>query len=42
VRGRDGEFARVFEEVFRSESLPVVRAPVVAPKTKAHVRAATR
>jgi putative transposase len=36
VRDRDGKFTRTFDEVFRSEAVRVIRAPVAAPKAKAH------
>jgi hypothetical protein len=36
VRDRDGKFTYAFDEVFRSESVRVIRAPVAAPKAKAH------
>jgi putative transposase len=36
VRDRDGNFTRGFDEVFRSESVRVIRAPVAAPRAKAH------
>lgn len=36
VRDRDGKFTRDFDEVFRSEGIRVIRAPVRAPKAQAH------
>jgi putative transposase len=36
VRDRDGKFTRDFDEVFRSEGIRVIRAPVRAPKARAH------
>jgi hypothetical protein len=36
VRERDTKFTQAFDEVFRSESVRVIRAPVAAPKAKAH------
>ena len=35
VRDRDGKFAYDFDEVFRSEGIHVIRAPVRAPKARA-------
>jgi hypothetical protein len=36
VRDRDSKFIRDFDEVFRSEGIRVIRAPVRAPKARAH------
>ncbi len=36
VRDRDGKFSRDFDEVFRSEGIRVIKAPVRAPKARAH------
>lgn len=36
VRDRDGKFTREFDEVFRSEGICVIKAPVRAPKARAH------
>ncbi|HET8893924.1 MAG TPA: integrase core domain-containing protein [Gaiellaceae bacterium] len=36
VRDRDIKFTREFDEVFRSEGIRVIKAPVRAPKTRAH------
>jgi putative transposase len=36
VRNRDSKFTREFEEVFRSEDIRVIKAPVRAPKARAH------
>src|SRR5207247_3818133 len=36
VRDRDGKFAREFDEAFRSEGIRVIKAPVRAPKARAH------
>ena len=35
VRDRDSKFTRDFEEVFRSEGMRVIKAPVRAPKARA-------
>src|SRR6266511_1223104 len=36
VRDRDKKFTAAFDEVFRSEGLRPIRAPVAAPRAKAH------
>jgi putative transposase len=36
VRDRDSKFTREFDEVFRSQGIRVIRAPVRAPKARAH------
>jgi putative transposase len=36
VRDRDSKFTREFDEVFRSEAIRVIKAPVRAPKARAH------
>jgi putative transposase len=36
VRDRDSKFTREFDEVFRSEGIRVITAPVRAPKARAH------
>jgi hypothetical protein len=36
VRDRDGKFTREFDEVFRPEGIRVIKAPVRAPKARAH------
>ncbi len=36
VRDRDSKFTRAFDEVFRSEGIRVIKAPVRAPKARAH------
>jgi putative transposase len=36
VRDRDSKFTREFDEVFRSERIRVIKAPVRAPKARAH------
>jgi putative transposase len=36
VRDRDSKFTREFDEVFRSERIHVIKAPVRAPKARAH------
>jgi putative transposase len=36
IRDRDSKFTREFDEVFRSEGIRVIKAPVGAPKARAH------
>jgi transposase len=36
IRDRDSKFTREFDEVFRSEDIRVIKAPVCAPKARAH------
>jgi putative transposase len=36
VRDRDSKFTREFDEVFRSQGMRVIKAPVRAPKARAH------
>jgi putative transposase len=36
VRDRDSKFTRGFDEVFRTDGIRVIKAPVRAPRAKAH------
>lgn len=36
IRDRDSKFTRDFDEVFRSQAIWVIKAPVRAPKARAH------
>src|SRR6266511_5126671 len=36
IRDRDRKFSAAFDEVFRSEGIRVIRAPIAAPRAKAH------
>src|SRR6266540_1732149 len=36
VRDRDSKFTAAFDEVFRSEGLRLIKAPIAAPRAKAH------
>jgi putative transposase len=36
IRDRDSKFTREFDEVFRSQGIRVIKAPVQAPKARAH------
>src|SRR5712691_5652330 len=42
VRDRDSKFTREFDEVFRSEGIRVIKAPVRAPKARAHALGSVR
>jgi putative transposase len=42
IRDRDSKFTAGFDEVFRSEGIRVIRAPVAAPRAKAHAGALGR
>jgi len=36
IRDRDGKSTRDFDEVFRSQGIRVIKAPVRAPRARAH------
>jgi putative transposase len=36
IRDRDSKFTAAFDEVFRSEGLRLIKAPIAAPRAKAH------
>jgi hypothetical protein len=36
IRDRDSKFTAGFDEIFRSEGIRVIRAPIAAPRAKAH------
>jgi len=36
IRDRDSKFTAAFDEIFRSEGLKVIKAPIAAPRAKAH------
>jgi putative transposase len=36
VRDRDRKFTAAFDEIFRSEGMKVIKAPIAAPRAKAH------
>jgi putative transposase len=38
IRDRDSKFMAAFDEVFRSEGLKVIKAPIAAPRAKAHAK----
>jgi putative transposase len=36
IRDREGKFTAAFDEVFRSDGLRLIKAPIAAPRAKAH------
>jgi putative transposase len=42
IRDRDSKFTREFDEVFRSSGIRVIKAPVRAPKARAHAERCVR
>ena len=40
IRDRDSKFTRDFDEVFRSQGIRMVKAPVRAPRARAHTPSA--